>query len=34
VIDHKRYRRGVGIVREQTVRGGNERNVLVTVRRA
>jgi hypothetical protein len=29
VIDHKRYQRGVGTVLEQTVRGGDERNVLV-----
>jgi hypothetical protein len=28
VIDHKYYRRGVGTVREETVKGGVERNVL------
>src|SRR5207248_11247378 len=31
VIDHKLYARGVGTVREETVKGGNERNVLVSV---
>ena len=30
VIDHKHYRRGVGTVLEQTVKGGDERNVLVS----
>jgi len=30
VIDHKRYRRGVGTVLEQTVKGGDERNVLLS----
>jgi hypothetical protein len=30
VIDHKHYRRGVGTVLEQTVRGGDERNALVS----
>lgn len=34
VVDHKTYRRGVGTVAEQTVRGGNERYRLVSVRRA
>lgn len=28
VIDHKHYRRGVGTVLEETVKGGTERNVL------
>jgi hypothetical protein len=32
VLDHKVYRRGVGTVREEAVRGGNERAVLVSVR--
>jgi hypothetical protein len=32
VIDHKLYRRGVGTVREQSVRGGSERLVLVSFR--
>ena len=31
VVDHKLYRRGVGTVLEQTVRGGDERNRLVSV---
>jgi len=30
VIDHKHYRRGVGSVLEETVRGGDERNTLVS----
>jgi hypothetical protein len=30
VIDHKLYRRGVGTVREETVKGGVETNVLVS----
>ena len=30
VIDHKRYRYGVGTVLELTVKGGDERNVLVS----
>jgi hypothetical protein len=30
VIDHKHYRRGVGTVLEETVKGGVERNVLVS----
>jgi hypothetical protein len=34
VVDHKLYRRGVGNVLEQTVRGGDERNRLVSVTRA
>jgi hypothetical protein len=29
-VDHKLYVRGVGTVLEQTVKGGNERNVLVS----
>jgi hypothetical protein len=33
VLDHKLYVRGIGTVREQTVRGGAERNVLVSLRR-
>jgi hypothetical protein len=33
VIDHKLYRRGVGTVLEQTVKGGDERNTLVSVTR-
>jgi len=33
VIDHKYYVRGLGNVLEQTVKGGAERNVLVSVRR-
>ena len=33
VVDHKYYVHGVGTVLEQTVRGGNERNTLVAVRR-
>jgi len=31
VVDHKLYRRGVGTVLEQTVKGGDERNTLVSV---
>ena len=31
MIDHKIYVRGIGTVLEQTVKGGNERNELVTV---
>lgn len=31
-IDHKYYVRGIGTVLEQTVKGGNERNELVSVR--
>jgi hypothetical protein len=33
VIDHKYYVRGLGTVLEQTVKGGDERNELVAVRR-
>lgn len=33
VIDHKLYVRGIGTVREETVKGGVERNVLVSVSR-
>ena len=33
VIDHKVYVRGVGMVKEETVKGGDERFVLVSVRR-
>ena len=33
VLDHKFYVRGVGTVLEQSVKGGNERNALVAVRR-
>jgi len=33
VIDHKLYVRGIGTVKEETVKGGSERNVLVAVRR-
>jgi hypothetical protein len=33
VIDHKYYVRGIGTVLEQTVKGGDERNTLVSVRR-
>jgi hypothetical protein len=33
VIDHKVYLRGLGVVREETVRGGSERAELVSVRR-
>src|SRR6478735_6351919 len=33
VVDHKLYVRGVGLVDERTVRGGSERNVLVSQRR-
>jgi hypothetical protein len=33
VIDHKYYVRGIGTVLEQTVKGGDERNVLVSVHR-
>ena len=33
VIDHKYYARGIGTVLEQTVKGGNERNELVSFRR-
>ena len=33
VLDHKLYVRGIGTVREETVKGGVERNVLVSLRR-
>jgi len=33
VLDHKLYVRGVGTVLEQTVKGGDERNALISVRR-
>ena len=33
VIDHKCYVRGIGTVLEQTVKGGNERHELVSLRR-
>ena len=33
VVDHKIYVRGIGTVREETVKGGNERYRLVSVRR-
>ena len=33
VIDHKYYVRGIGTVLEQTVKGGDERNALVSFRR-
>lgn len=33
VVDHKLYVRGVGNVLEQTIRGGDERNTLVSIRR-
>jgi hypothetical protein len=33
VVDHKLYVRGVGTVREKTVKGGDELNELVAVRR-
>jgi hypothetical protein len=33
VVDHKLYVRGVGTVLEQTVKGGNERNELISLRR-
>jgi hypothetical protein len=33
VIDHKYYVRGIGTVKEQTVKGGDERNLLVDFRR-
>jgi hypothetical protein len=32
-VDHKLYVRGVGTVREESVKGGNERLVLVSVKR-
>ena len=33
VVDHKLYVKGVGTVLEQTVKGGDERNTLVSIRR-
>jgi hypothetical protein len=33
VIDHKYYVRGIGTVLEQTVKGGDERNALVSIKR-
>jgi hypothetical protein len=33
VVDHKLYVRGIGTVVEQTVKGGDERNELVSVTR-
>jgi hypothetical protein len=33
VVDHKLYVRGIGTVLEQTVKGGDERNTLISVRR-
>ena len=33
VIDHKYYVRGIGTVLEQTVKGGDERNQLVSFNR-
>jgi hypothetical protein len=33
VLDHKLYVRGIGTVLEQTVKGGDERNTLVSVKR-
>jgi len=33
VVDHKLYVRGIGMVEEQTIRGGDEHAVLVSVRR-
>jgi hypothetical protein len=33
VVDHKLYVRGIGVVLEQTVMGGDERNELVSIRR-
>jgi hypothetical protein len=33
VVDHKLYVKGIGTVLEQTVRGGDERNALVSIRR-
>ena len=32
VVDHKLYVRGVGMVKEQTVKGGTERLTLVSVK--
>jgi hypothetical protein len=33
-VDHKMYVRGIGTVLEQTERGGDERNELISVTRA
>ena len=33
VLDHKMYVRGIGTVLEQTEKGGNERNELVSLKR-
>jgi len=33
VLDHKLYVRGTGIVLDETVKGGDERNALISVRR-
>jgi hypothetical protein len=33
VLDHKVYVRGIGMVKEETVKGGDERSVLVSLRR-
>jgi hypothetical protein len=33
VLDHKVYVRGIGVVKEETVKGGDERSVLVSMRR-
>lgn len=33
VVDHKLYVKGVGNVLEQTIKGGDERNTLVSIRR-
>ena len=33
VLDHKYYARGIGTVLEQTVKGGDERNELVSFAR-
>jgi hypothetical protein len=33
VLDHKYYVRGIGLVLEQTVKGGDERNELVSVKK-
>ena len=32
-IDHKYYVRGIGTVLEQTVKGGEERNTLLSIHR-
>ena len=34
IVDHKLYVRGIGTVLEQTEKGGDERNELVSVTRA